>query len=86
MDKPGHEIVVPERTVAVEDEDLLLNSGYVQRAMDVLPRQSSTDPWRDTQDYLRDKKSIRNDALLDGTLKFHPLQKASAATLAAAAE
>ncbi len=86
MDKPGHEIALPEREVAVEDEALLLNSGYVERAKDVLPRQSSTDPWRDTQDYLRDRKSIRNDALLDGTLKFGPLRTPQAAPLAEAAE
>ena len=86
MDKPGHEIVVPERTIAVEDEDLLLNSGYVQRAMDILPRQSSTDPWRDTQDYLRDRKSLRNDALQDGTLQFRGLQATARPALAEAAE
>lgn len=88
--RPGHEIAVPERDVAVEDEPLLLNSGYVQRALDVLPRQSSTDPWRDTQDYLRDRKSIRTDPLADGTLRFRPLTPVAAQTpgtpLAAAAE
>jgi hypothetical protein len=86
MDKPGHQIAIPEREVAVEDEALLLNSGYVQRAMDLLPRQSSTDPWRDTQDYLRDRKSIRNDQLEDGTLKFHGLSEKQAKPLAEAAE
>jgi hypothetical protein len=70
--------------VAVEDEPLLLTSGYVQRALDTLPRQSSTDPWRDTQDYLRDRKSIREDSLADGTLQFKPLSPA--AVLAEAAE
>ncbi|MCG2840214.1 NAD(P)/FAD-dependent oxidoreductase [Sandaracinobacter sp. RS1-74] len=84
MDKPGQQIAVPERNMEVEDESLLLNSGYVQRALDTLPRQSSTDPWRDTQDYLKDRLSIRNEPLQDGTLKFHPLQPAT--PLAQAAE
>jgi monooxygenase len=84
MDDPATPIVVPERDSDVEDEPLLLTSGYVQRALDTLPRQSSTDPWRDTQDYLRDRKSIRDDRLADGTLKFKPLSPASA--LAEAAE
>jgi cation diffusion facilitator CzcD-associated flavoprotein CzcO len=84
LDNPATPIAVPERRVAVEDEPLLLTSGYVQRARDTLPRQSSTDPWRDTQDYLRDRKAIREDPLADGTLQFRPLSPAVA--MAAAAE
>lgn len=84
LDNPATPIAVPERKVAVEDEPLLLTSGYVQRALDTLPRQSSTDPWRDTQDYLRDRKSIREDPLADGTLQFKPLTPSAA--LAEAAE
>jgi cation diffusion facilitator CzcD-associated flavoprotein CzcO len=85
MDQPGKAIAVPVRAQQVEDEPLLLNSGYVQRALETLPRQSSTDPWRDTQDYLRDRKSIREDALADGTLQFRALSPAAPA-LAEAAE
>ena len=70
----------------MEDEPLLLNSGYVQRAMETLPRQSSTDPWRDTQDYLRDRQSIHQDPLADGTLQFRPRAPAAAAAFAEAAE
>ena len=86
LDNPATAIAVPERKVAVEDEPLLLNSGYVQRAMETLPRQSSTDPWRDTQDYLRDRQSIHQDPLADGTLQFRPLAPAAAAAFAEAAE
>lgn len=86
LDNPATPIAVPERQVDVADEPLLLNSGYVQRALDTLPRQSSTDPWRDTQDYLRDRKSIHQDPLSDGTLKFRPLAPARAQAYAEAAE
>jgi cation diffusion facilitator CzcD-associated flavoprotein CzcO len=86
MDKPGHQIAIPVRTQKVEDEPLLLTSGYVQRALDSLPRQSSTDPWRDTQDYMRDRKSIREDPLADGILQFRPLTSTAAPALAEAAE
>ncbi|MGL6043437.1 MAG: flavin-containing monooxygenase [Sandaracinobacteroides sp.] len=86
MDKPGHEIAVPVRTARLEDEALLLTSGYLQRASETLPRQSSTDPWRDTQDYLKDRKSIRDDVLDDGTLQFRARTPATTASLAQAAE
>lgn len=86
LDKRKTPIAIPIRTQDVEDEELLLTSGYVQRALDTLPRQSSTDPWRDTQDYLRDRKSIRKDPLDDGTLQFRPLATAPSRELAEAAE
>jgi cation diffusion facilitator CzcD-associated flavoprotein CzcO len=85
LDNPATPIVVPERKVALVDEPLLLNSGYVQRAMETLPRQSATDPWRDTQDYLKDRQSIHQDPLADGTLQFRPLAPGGA-ELARAAE
>lgn len=85
MDAPDHAIALPVRTQSVEDEPLLLTSGYVQRALGTLPRQSSTDPWRDTQDYLRDRKAIREDPLEDGTLRFMGVSPA-AVPLAEAAE
>ncbi len=84
LDNPTTPIAVPERKIAVEDEPWLLTSGYVQRARDTLPRQSGTDPWRDTQDYLRDRKSIREDSLADGTLQFKPLSPAAAMAESAA--
>ncbi len=86
LDKPGQAIATPVRQVEVEAEALLLNSGYVKRAMDVLPRQSGTDPWRDTQDYLRDRISIRNDPLPDGNLQFQPVSDAPRQEVAQAAE
>jgi cation diffusion facilitator CzcD-associated flavoprotein CzcO len=87
LDQRGTPIAVPVRAQKLEDEALLLTSGYVQRAMQTLPRQSTTDPWRDTQDYLRDRKSIRNDPLADGTLTFRATTPAATApALAEAAE
>jgi cation diffusion facilitator CzcD-associated flavoprotein CzcO len=86
LDRRGTPIAIPVRNEAVEDEALLLTSGYVQRAMDMLPRQSSTDPWRDTQDYLRDRKAIRNDPLDDGVLQFRAATPARDEAFAQAAE
>lgn len=80
LDQPGRDIIVPERpqNIELEDEQPFLTSGYVQRGLKVLPRQSTTDPWRDMQDYLQDRISLRNDPLEDGVLAFRPLSRARA--------
>jgi len=46
------------------------SAGYMQRMMHLFPRQGDRDPWRNTQNYLLDKKLIRNAPLEDGTLTF----------------
>jgi len=77
LDSRKAPIAVPVRTVEVSEDELLLSSGYVQRGLSSIPKQGSLDPWRDTQDYLRDRKSIRRDALDDGTLVFRQLTPAA---------
>jgi monooxygenase len=47
-----------------------LNSGYVLRAQDKLPRQGTRGPWRVRQDYLRDVPMLRHGAIDDGVLQF----------------
>jgi hypothetical protein len=79
LDAPGRDIAIAERRIEVEDEAPLLTSGYVQRGLAVLPRQSTTDPWRDMQDYRKDRKSLRHDPLEDGVLQFRPRQAGKAA-------
>ena len=89
MDARKTPIAIPVMNEASLDlETPLLSSGYVQRAEQTLPRQSTQDPWRDTQNYLKDRKSIHNDPLADGTLQFRPLSTLAAqpATFAEAAE
>ncbi len=44
--------------------------GYMQRVMHLFPKQDNKAPWRNTQDYSRDKKMIRKGPLEDGTLQF----------------
>lgn len=86
MDSRKTPIAVPVMTGAPPDlEPLLLTSGYVQRAEGILPKQSSTNPWRNTQNYLEDRKAIGRDPLDDGILQFRPLS-APAAQPAAFAE
>jgi monooxygenase len=53
-------------------------SGYVQRAIESLPRQGSRKPWRLYQNYALDLLSLKHGQIEDGTLEFkrarsHPL-------------
>ncbi|MFT7131246.1 MAG: monooxygenase [Gammaproteobacteria bacterium] len=45
-------------------------AGYMQRMMHLFPKQGEIDPWRNTQNYSLDKKTIRKAPLEDGTLLF----------------
>ena len=54
--------------------------GYMARSMHLFPRQGNRDPWRNTQNYLRDRKLALRDPLEDGALTFsNPLPAAQAA-------
>jgi cation diffusion facilitator CzcD-associated flavoprotein CzcO len=56
---------------ALEEEALFdFSSGYVKRANEILPRQSTTMPWRLTQDYGFEKNVLLKEPLEDGVLKF----------------
>lgn len=46
------------------------SSGYVQRALDILPKQGDRMPWRLNQDYLFDRKVLREQPVDDGVLAF----------------
>jgi len=53
------------------------SSGYIRRKMHLLPRQGDREPWLNTQNYARDKKSLRNGEIEDGVLEFsHPAGEA----------
>ncbi|MBC5785555.1 NAD(P)/FAD-dependent oxidoreductase [Ramlibacter sp. USB13] len=47
-----------------------LQSGYIQRAADALPRQGTRKPWRIYQNYLLDLLSLKLAPLRDGALRF----------------
>jgi cation diffusion facilitator CzcD-associated flavoprotein CzcO len=89
MEKRGMPIAVPVMDGAPPPTDPpLLNSGYVQRADKTLPRQAADGPWRDSQDYLFDRKMIGKAPLDDGLLQFRLLSPGDrvAVPLATAAE
>jgi cation diffusion facilitator CzcD-associated flavoprotein CzcO/NAD(P)-dependent dehydrogenase (short-subunit alcohol dehydrogenase family) len=57
----------PRRGDAELDELPLLglNSGYIERSADRFPKQSSVDPWRMHQSYLRDHRAMTSPGAID---------------------
>ncbi|NBE56312.1 flavin-containing monooxygenase [Streptomyces boluensis] len=47
-----------------------LNSGYVRRSADMLPKQGATAPWRLNQNYPRDVRLLRRGPLEDRGIRF----------------
>ena len=72
MDRRGYAVCTPRvRDSSIEAEPVLdFKSGYVQRALDTLPRQGSKTPWRLHQNYVRDLSMLRYGRLDDGTMEF----------------
>lgn len=57
------------------------SSGYVQRALDLMPMQGDREPWINPQNYRTDKKMFREGVIDDGALVFeHPKVAAHAAS------
>jgi len=73
MDKRGIAYGVPRRTdpTLTEEPWLDFSSGYVQRALDQLPRQGSKRPWKLYQNYALDLMTLRFGAVDDGSMEFH---------------
>ena len=46
------------------------NAGYIARVVDLLPKQGNHDPWQNSQDYHRDRKTLPVAPLDDGSLVF----------------
>jgi cation diffusion facilitator CzcD-associated flavoprotein CzcO len=57
-----------------------LDSGYVRRGDDSLPRQGTHGPWRVRNDYVRDIPLLRRDAIEDGVLSFSSRPRAKVAS------
>ncbi|MEE4025479.1 NAD(P)/FAD-dependent oxidoreductase [Gordonia sp. PKS22-38] len=78
----GHTVVVPRDT---DDQSLgigmldALQSGYVQRAKDTLPRQGRSGPWQVRMHYGQDKKMLLDEPVVDGHLQFSSSRALSAA-------
>jgi cation diffusion facilitator CzcD-associated flavoprotein CzcO len=64
--------VAKDKDVRHADDTVMggLDSGYIRRADDRLPRQGLDDPWRVTQNYKADVKALRFGPVEDGHLSF----------------
>ena len=73
MDKQKVSVCLPEEDshAVVDDEYIDFTSGYVQRALDIMPKQGIKAPWRNYQNYLKDIFLVRLFSIKDSTLKFY---------------
>ena len=73
MDEVGHTVATP-RDVENSAMDIgmldQLQSGYVQRGKDVMPRQGSAEPWKVLMHYEKDSTMLLDDPVHDGILQF----------------
>jgi hypothetical protein len=73
MDQHGYTRVVPRGSDDVRGTESVLsslNSGYVRRGNDQLPRQGTAAPWQVLNNYLRDAPMMRRGKIDDGVLQF----------------
>lgn len=72
MDKLGASKCVPvNKDETIEDEDFVdMSSGYLQRALDLMPRQGSKAPWKIYMNYALDLPMLRFWKVDDGVMEF----------------
>lgn len=73
LDRTGIGVATPRSgNVHATGENIMnrLNSGYVNRGADDLPRQGTDAPWVVTHDYRKDRKTLLRDPVDDGVLEF----------------
>ncbi len=71
MDRHRIKVATPVRDPAVTPEPFLsFTSGYVRRAIEMLPKQGDRKPWRLYQNYLLDLLTLRLGRIDDGVMSF----------------
>ena len=71
MDRRGYSVCVPRRDSAAGEEPMVdFTSGYIQRAVAMLPKQGRKAPWKLRQNYFLDMVDLRLRPLDDGVLEF----------------
>ncbi|WP_339846342.1 NAD(P)/FAD-dependent oxidoreductase [uncultured Halopseudomonas sp.] len=75
MEETGKQVAVPlDKHGQIEKDSIMgsLQSGYVQRANGILPRQGRALPWRILNNYELDSVLLLKESLDDGVLTFDP--------------
>ncbi|RYE94124.1 MAG: NAD(P)/FAD-dependent oxidoreductase [Myxococcales bacterium] len=73
MDEHRFVACTPRRDPALRHEPLIdFSSGYVQRAIEHMPRQGSFAPWKLHQNYVRDTMLLKRSPIADPALEFTP--------------
>lgn len=73
MDQQGYAEVIPQGDQSELLQDTVmgsLSSGYIARAADVMPKQGKQAPWKVSNNYLADRKELKQASFEDGVLKF----------------
>jgi monooxygenase len=73
MDENGYAVATPRDVEGCALDDGMLDqlqSGYVQRAKDIMPRQGSKPPWKVLMHFEKDSKMLLEDPVVDGALQF----------------
>jgi hypothetical protein len=72
MDAQGHDIARPEiGDRGIETRPMLdFAAGYVQRALDRIPKQGSGEPWRVSMNYYYDVEQLREGSVDNANLHF----------------
>ncbi len=64
-------VLTPEAEAKLEEDDIFdFSSGYIQRGKDIMPKNAVNYPWRLNQEYVVDRKILRDDPIEDGLLSF----------------
>ena len=73
LDQNGYEACTPRvNDQNIKQEPVIdFNSGYVLRALPMLPSQGSKPPWRLHQNYMKDLQMMRYGRVDDGTMEFY---------------
>ncbi|GJF13098.1 flavin-binding monooxygenase [Mycolicibacterium cyprinidarum] len=80
MDANGYDIACPEADPDMETRPFMdFSAGYVQRAVDHLPRQGTGRPWLTSMSYDADVKLLRDESVVDPNLKLTTAAGAGAA-------
>lgn len=72
LDAVGADFAVAavDESTLTEEPTFDFSSGYIQRALPILPRNGTAAPWRLNQDYLKDRVIMRTGPIDDGVLVF----------------